>query len=148
MKYLMLVALFMLSSCADASQTGGNWGNSGGNQAATKSFAGLYFSPTSGKVGYHMVSNNFISQSPCAADEGYSAGSGGSRGGPVSVEGIVPPGLMPPDALQGRYGFDGTPRQAGDWDVKVTYRYLHCGSKVVGEDAPDLTTTVHFHIDP
>jgi len=146
MKHLSLLFFLMLAGCADGSQ--GNWSNSGGNQTAAKSFAGLYFSPTSGKVGYHMLSTNFFSQTPCATNEHPTVGL--AEGG-ITATGTIPPGLMAPDASQGRFGFEGTPRQAGDWDVTVTEHYLTCSS-VPGSDGStnfgDVTTTVHFHIDP
>jgi hypothetical protein len=140
MRNLSLIALLLLSACADAQQTGGN-------QPPAKTFAGLYFSPTSGKVGYHMVSKNLVSQDPCSGN--FSIGDYGSRGPGFSVEGLVPPGLTAPDAAKKQFAFEGTPRQAGDWDVKVTMRYIHCGYGGGAKDTdPDLSTDVHFHIDP
>jgi hypothetical protein len=141
MKNLSLIALLLLSGCAEASQS------SSYSPPAT-TFSGLYFSPTNGKVGYHMLSNNYFQQSPCAANEHATVGL--AEGG-ITTVGTIPPGLMAPDASQGRFVFEGTPRQAGDWDVTVTEHYLTCSS-VHGADGPknygDVTTTVHFHIDP
>jgi hypothetical protein len=139
--FLLLISCGLLYGCANPSSQTTQY-------APATAFAGLYFSPTNGKVGYHMVSDNFFSQNPCTKDEFASVGK--AEGG-ITTAGTIPPGLMPPDVTQGRFTFEGTPRQAGDWDVTVTMHYLSC-AKAHNSDGPvnygDQTATVHFHIDP
>ena len=112
------------------------------SQAAPATFTGLHLHPTNGYVGYHMVSHGAYDAAsiPCAADQHPGRES-------VSVIGTLPPGLLAPDASQGRNLFEGTPQQAGDWDVQVTDHGCHCmpGGTV---NYGDRTAAVHFHIDP
>lgn len=97
----------------------------------------LSFSPTNGKVGFHMVAGSHVAQSPCQP--------GGNLVGSFTVTGALPPGLNPPDTTVPRFGFDGTPGQPGDWDVVVVAHNVGCtGGAIYG----DLTAYVHFHIDP
>ena len=115
------------------------------SQAAPTQFAGLYFRPTNGYVGYHMVSTSRFAQSPCAAGEKILYRW-------MSAQGTAPPGLDGPGSIvqSDTDRFEGTPQQAGDWDLQVTVYHLNCSAN--GERGPidygDLTGTVHFHIDP
>jgi hypothetical protein len=101
------------------------------------------FSPTTGRVGYHMPANfgfydwdeptgNNSTCDPGVAD--------------MSATGTIPPGLTL--LTSGTHGFDGTPRQPGDWTVRVTIGRVAC------KQGPDQTVygprtiDVHFHIDP
>lgn len=99
----------------------------------------LSFSPTTGKVGFHMAAYNYIAQTPCQHT--------GVRS--FAVTGALPPGLTPPDVGAGRLGFEGTPGQPGDWDAVVVAHGVACfDGGVEGAFIGDLTTRVHFHIDP
>lgn len=136
--------------CCLASLTGCDTPQATTAQSAPTTFSGLYFTPTNGRVGYHMVSNNYFPVSPCREDEHISVD---ADVGGITVKGQVPPGLAAPDVSVGRFGFEGTPRQAGDWEVEVTLHDLYCnGSRGPrfhnGRTWGDRTTMVHFHIDP
>ena len=81
----LLMAIFLCSTSlslhpALAQTVGDGWGNPS-------------FSPTNGRVGYHMISNNYL-DSPCAPGQ-VSAVS-------FTVTGTVPPGLLPPDVAAQR----------------------------------------------
>ena len=101
-------------------------------------FGGLSFSPTNGKVGYHLVALSHIAQSPCPP--------GGNLVGSFTVTGELPPGMNPPDTAVPRFSFEGTPGQPGDWDVVVTAHDVGCSGNLVTYG--NLTASVHFHIDP
>lgn len=111
-------------------------------------FSGGSFTPTSGRVGYHMVSAFEFQARPCRPDEHIHVTD-------VTVKGTVPPGLTSPGlAGQGGNGtpnFEGTPRQAGDWQVYATLHDLSC-SAVYGAAGPidygDVGIPINFHIDP
>ncbi|HEY3813776.1 MAG TPA: hypothetical protein VGL66_11170 [Caulobacteraceae bacterium] len=108
-------------------------------------FAGLYFSPTNGKVGYHMVAHNYWTKDPCNTPAEHIIMSD------YTVVGTVPPGLQSPGMATGLFNFEGTPRQAGDWEVKVTAHDVTCapaGTATRGVNYGDFVTTVKFHIDP
>src|SRR5258706_8037161 len=119
------LALFVLSGCADL-----YWAATGQPSVFGKGykaekpepyrpgtkFYGLYYSPTDGRVGYHLVSNNLFRETPSDC-----------KPGPLSdltATGTAPPGITVagesrPDGTRSP-NFEGTPRQAGDWDVTVT----------------------------
>jgi hypothetical protein len=111
---------------------------------ATGTFNHIVFNSTNGRVGYHM----FASFGVYDWDEptGVNATCHPAVGN-LSVAGTLPPGLTLQTAAQA-YGFDGTPRQPGDWTVNVTIDRIACKA------GPDQTVygprnvAVHFHIDP
>lgn len=121
-------------------------GQSAANAAAAPTgFSGGYAHPTTGRVGYHMVSQISFGAEPCRPEEHIAPAD-------MTVAGTLPPGLTPPGlAGNGTPYFEGTPRQAGDWHVVVTMRDLRCDA-TLGVPGPvsygDLIVPVDFHIDP
>jgi hypothetical protein len=151
MKNVFLIALLMLSGCAEASQTSSN------HAAVATTFGSMVYRPINGKVGYHITANpadygNYSGGTPCAPGEyGEMTISKGGR----TVEGTLPPGLTASDGSHGHLMFEGTPRQAGDWDVQVTDHGLYCTGGALGNHGPsgggdygDRTGTLRIHIDP
>ncbi|HLJ63829.1 MAG TPA: hypothetical protein VKT70_06975 [Stellaceae bacterium] len=103
-------------------------------------FEGGYFSPTNGRVGYHMVATSHFHRTPCGRpNDGISSSS-------WTITGTVPPGLSAPDPAIPTFVFEGTPRQAGDWTITFTWHHLSCASRP--EDFGDVSYPVNFHIDP
>jgi hypothetical protein len=99
------------------------------------------FLPQDGRVGYHMVSSATFFDHDVPPECGHNASNSYDMG--AAVEGDLPPGLTY-DAHQG--AFTGTPRQPGDWDLKVVYSHMHCrGSDI---DFGEARVPAHFHIDP
>jgi hypothetical protein len=113
----------------------------------TGTFNHLEFVNTNGRVGYHMFSTirtyaydtptgDAVACSPAAAE--------------TTSSGTIPAGLtlLANDQNgEGVRGFDGTPRQPGDWTVNVTVGRIRC------QQGPDQTVygprtiVVHLHID-
>ena len=112
---------------------------------APASFVGAYFHPTNGRVGYHMTSRYDFQATPCRPDEHPHLAD-------ITLKGTLPPGVTAPgSAGNGTPNFEGTPRQAGDWEVYVTMMDLTCTATfgVAGPvDYGNLTIAVGFHIDP
>jgi hypothetical protein len=150
MNKLLLVALLMLSACADAPQTSGN-------QVTHATFGDIVYRQMTGKVGYHMTADpadygHYAGGTPCTPDETIelTAPEGGR-----TYAGTLPPGLAAGgDAAHGRLVFEGTPRQAGDWDIQVTDHGLYCLGPRGNHGAPgggdfgDRTGALRIHIDP
>jgi hypothetical protein len=82
-------------------------------------FSHMYFEGTTGKVGEHLVGyiqtyeDDLPAGMPCA-----SAPFGG-----IEVEGTLPPGIEMP---AGKTEFEGTPYQAGVWEVTVVWHDIGC----------------------
>ena len=87
-----------------------------------------------------MVASSHFGHRPPACGQALANTSG------YSVAGAVPPGLSSPDANSGSYTFEGTPREPGDWSVRVTAHDLSCGSG--SRNYGDMTAVVNFHIEP
>lgn len=115
---------------------------------APAGFAGGSFTPANGRIGYHMISQFGFQVEPCTSDQHVHVTD-------ITVTGTLPPGLTPAGlAAHGGNGtpnFEGTPRQAGDWQVVATLHDLSCSS-VYGAggsvDYGDFVIPVMFHIDP
>jgi len=103
-------------------------------------FSQGFFEPTMGRVGYHMVSEMkwHASDEPTPRCVPTSSGN-------EDVNGTPPPGLA---YDQSNLEFEGTPRQAGDWSVRVTTHGMHCGMGPDQQNYGDRTITINFHIDP
>ena len=131
-KALMGAAIFLAGSAAFApanAQQSPNWFRYG------------IFLPQDGRVGYHMSSSATFFDHDVPPECGHSASNSYDQG--ASVEGDLPPGLTY-DAHQG--AFVGTPRQPGDWDLKVVFSHMHCkGSDI---DFGESRVPAHFHIAP
>ena len=104
-------------------------------------FIDFHFSPTNGKVGYHMAASSHFTRRPAACGPTALANTSG-----YTVSGAVPPGLSAPDISTGNYGFEGTPREPGDWTVRVTVHDLTCQG--AAKNYGDMTAVVNFHIEP
>ncbi len=104
-------------------------------------FQRLYYTPTTGKAGYHIVS-----KVQAALDDmpGGQACGPFSTSGDVSVDGTLPPGIERP--AQKTY-FEGTPQEPGDWEVTVHYPGVHCTQGSDTANYGDRDIKVHFHID-
>ena len=106
-------------------------------------FANPYFTPTNGRVGYHMVSNNAFAQAPCVSGEK-------SHAEDFTFTGALPPGI---EFDRSTVAFSGTPRQAGDWGIMIMWKHMSCIPVTsFGVNGPvnygDLGGRVTFHIDP
>ena len=109
---------------------------------ATDYFSQSYYSPTTGRVGYHMVVSLHYPLSN--APEGCQPLLNG-----FETQGTVPPGLTAPVFVpygQNVGNFEGTPRQPGDWDMTVTLKDVQCSNS--GQHFGDRAVSIHFHIDP
>ena len=137
---LMQVVSFIMKSSVAAFVLLGSTVQAGNGSTG---FGGFHFSSTNGRVGYHLVARPFFPQNPCRPDEEiYLSG--------MSVSGTLPPGIAPP-TYPTNMGFEGTPRQAGNWSVEVTVKDMSCG-RSLGMPGPrnygDFSTIVNFQIDP
>lgn len=115
---------------------------------ATGTFNHIEFENTTGRVGYHMYSTvrvfsydtptgDAVVCAPAAAD--------------TTTSGTIPAGLvlLANDVNgQGLHGFDGTPRQPGDWTVYVTIGRIQCQGGPDRNIYGPRTVAVHFHVDP
>lgn len=102
-------------------------------------FLRLFYDPTEGKAGYHMVSTikAYIDDMPGGEACGPFAASG-----PLVVTGTLPDGMVMP---AGTTHFEGTPQGPGDWNVTVHYPGAHCTQGDTA-DYGDRDIPVHFHI--
>jgi hypothetical protein len=124
-------------------------------------FASGYYTPFRGKVGEKLVSDAAfaVSDMPPAC--------GSIEWKTISVDGAVPPGLLPPGANAtfvalekdangipiskaevpdiAASAFAGTPSKPGDWALTVTFHGLSCSS---GQNYGDRVIKVNFHIEP
>jgi ankyrin repeat protein len=102
-------------------------------------FLRLFYDPTEGKAGYHMVSTikAHIDDMPGGEACGPFAASG-----PLTVTGTLPDGIVMP---AGTTHFEGTPQGPGDWTVTVHYPGAHCTQGDTA-DYGDRDVPVHFHI--
>ncbi len=105
---------------------------------ASRYFQRLFYTPTNGKAGYHMISKiqAYLDDIPdnCGPF---------SPTGELSVDGTLPPGIALP---QHKTYLEGTPQEPGDWEVTVHFPGVYCtqgGSVSYG----DRDIKVHFHID-
>jgi hypothetical protein len=136
------LSLILLGACA----------SSVGVSASAATAAGTFnhgvFSPTSGRVGYHMPPNfGFYDWDEPTGDN--SACHPGVAG--MTAAGTLPPGLaLVTNDVTGHavHGFEGTPRQPGDWNVTVTIQHVACMQGPDQTDYGPRTVEVHFHIDP
>lgn len=128
--------------------------------AAADFFRGGYYTPSSGKVGLALVSD-------ASFDVGDMPPGCVVQWKNISVAGNLPPGISPPGADMtlvapakdengipydkaevpdiAASAFFGTPRQAGDWPVTVTFHSLSCSG---GQDYGDRVIKLSFHISP
>ncbi len=110
--------------------------------ASTQSspFSALYFEPTSGQTGYHMVSDIWL-------DEWNSPGGKGCKWTALSKisKGNLPPGL---EFDAGIARFEGTPRQAGRWSVSVSFSDIHCTDGRDQSIYGPVTVRINFNIKP
>lgn len=97
--------------------------------------ASLHYERTGGRVGYHMVSHPMVYDS----DPGYYCASKTILYAAIT-QGAAPPGLR----MNELGSFEGTPRQPGEWDIKVTLYGWTCD----GGPPSDWTIPVHFFITP
>jgi hypothetical protein len=99
------------------------------------------FVPDEGRVGFHMIAYAHFFDHDVPPQCDHNAANSYDMG--ASVQGDLPPGITY-NAQQG--AFVGTPRQPGDWDLKVVFSHMHCrGSDI---DFGDSTVPAHFHIAP
>lgn len=114
----------------------------GANAAQAEYFSQSYYSPTSGRVGYHMVASlhSPMTDRPkgCVPEvNGF------------DTQGTLPPGLAAPVFVpyaENVGKIEGTPRQPGDWDITVTLKSIKCTN--TGEQFGDRPVNIHLHIDP
>jgi hypothetical protein len=111
---------------------------------ATGTFNHMNFSNTNGRVGYHMFAAFGVPTWDEPTGDNATCHPGA---GDWIVAGTVPPGLALQQVPYG-YGFDGTPRQPGDWTVNVTIGHIQCKEGPNQTDYGPRTVSVHFHIDP
>jgi hypothetical protein len=101
-----------------------------------------HYEPTTGRVGYHMVSQPHPDRMP--------PGCSPVVNGVTLEAGTLPPGLAGPTysvAMGLPAGvIEGTPRQPGDWQVVIVLHNVTCG--VGGTPYGDRRVNVNFHIDP
>lgn len=109
-------------------------------QAPTVPFNRLFYTETSGRVGYHLDSDIQVYEDdtpagfPCSFISDYR-----------TYEGNLPPGLEW-DADSANFG--GTPRQPGNWTASITLHGIHCS---VGGDTNyygDRTVNIRFTVSP
>lgn len=107
---------------------------------STQWFQRPHFDVTSGRVGYHLVSNlqYYGSEFPpeCRSDHDV-------RVHEADIDGTLPPGLTadPPTNFE---VIQGTPRQPGDWSYTVALHGVWCHGQYYG----DRRVEVRFHVDP
>jgi hypothetical protein len=104
-----------------------------------KYFRHLFYTPTDGKAGYHLISQ---------LKAYYSDLPGGSGCGlfyesSASVDGTLPAGI---EWSAQKASFEGTPQEPGDWEVTVHLADVHCGQGDTA-DYGNRDLSVHFHID-
>jgi hypothetical protein len=104
----------------------------------------MTFSNTNGRVGYHMFAK--LSMYDWDLPTGNWDTCDPATGQPWTTVGTIPPGLAL--VSTGEHGFDGTPRQPGDWTVDVTIGRVACMQGPDHADYGPKTVEVHFHIDP
>jgi hypothetical protein len=118
-------------------------------------FSHIEFAPLKGRVGYHMVSETSVDYNDLPAGRlcfVNGANDGMTRAWETS--GTRPPGLIVPgDDDPSSPGnmtthIEGTPRQAGDWNLTVTIHHAHCAQGSDQRDYGDRTIEVNIHIDP
>ena len=100
-------------------------------------FRKVYWEPTNGRVGYHMVATNkyLPSEAPDANCKLHVSA--------VKIDGKLPPGMI---ATNGGLVFEGTPRQPGEWAVRATLTGLTCAGEY--ESYGDRVVDVTFKITP
>lgn len=108
-------------------------------------FSHMFLEPTRGRVGYHMhiIVNGNYDDVPTGDWNTCSP-----TAGAMTYSGELPIGLKKVGGAGVLYGFEGTPRQAGDWRITVNIAYFRCTK------GPDLnrygprTINAVIHIDP
>lgn len=116
----------------------------GGSQIRTGEFNHMYYKNTTGKVGYHMVSEHIVQDwdTPTGnSDTCYPA----SHHSSWTVTGTLPPGLS---LEPGTGNIEGTPRQAGDWTASINISDIKCMQGPDQNDKGPRTVRVDFHINP
>ncbi|HWY61570.1 MAG TPA: hypothetical protein VNW15_06690 [Rhizomicrobium sp.] len=100
-------------------------------------FLNGYYTPTTGKVGQHLESDAAfgVTDTPdqCAVDWK-----------DIVITGTLPPGLDISNSFSSVIA--GTPTQAGDWAVTVTFHDLGCSAIPTGR--VDRAIRVKYHITP
>jgi hypothetical protein len=116
---------------------------------AAGTFTRMTFANTNGRVGYHMFANFGVYSSDEPTGDNATCV---PAVGDTTTRGTIPAGLvllandLPNNS--GVEGFDGTPRQPGDWTVSVVINHVKCNAGPDQRDYGPKTVTVHFHIDP
>jgi hypothetical protein len=110
---------------------------SAGGARAADYFLHGYYTPTTGKVGQHLASDAAfgISDMPdqCAVEWK-----------DIVIAGTLPPGLDISNSFSSVIA--GTPTEAGDWAVTVTFHQLGCSAIPAGR--VDRAIKVNYHITP
>jgi hypothetical protein len=110
---------------------------SAGPAEAADYFLHGYYTPTTGKVGQHLASDAAfgIGDVPdqCVVDWK-----------DIAISGVLPPGLDIANSFSSV--ITGTPTEAGDWAVTVTFHDLACSTLPAA--AADRSIKVNFHITP
>lgn len=138
---VLLSSIIILHACgADEKPT----------QSAQVTFPHPYYTPTTGRVGYHMTSTLYLGQDPPSECRmAY-------RSVFVMQGASGPPGLTLPHTDTANWTvIEGTPRQAGDWTFDVVLKEITCclkwgarGTDCEGPRYGDRVIPVHIHIDP
>jgi hypothetical protein len=101
-------------------------------------FQRVYYEPTSGTVGHHMISSLTVYEDDTPAGLPCLFMADG-----VSYTGELPPGLEMP---YGMNTFEGTPYQPGTWQVTVLLQGLHCTQGADQSYHGDRSINVTFNI--
>ena len=115
--------------------------NNGGNVSRVP-FSSFSFSPTSGRVGYHLVSK--LNEPP--NDRPVPGAACAVQPSEMTTSEDLPPGLST-TRTQTFYTIEGTPTQAGDWSIQVTFHDVKCSVGSDRRNYGDRTFPVNFHID-
>lgn len=106
-------------------------------------FTGAFYTPTDGRVGYHLVSKvRFPSAGKPGGKDAVCAPIGLTG---WEFEGTLPPGVVRP---LDQTHFEGTPRQPGTWQVQVIWQGVHCTEGPDQHDYGDRKINVIFNISP
>jgi hypothetical protein len=136
----------VVSAAALAIGAGGAPGPAAGRPAPlrTGTFNRMQYVNTNGRVGYHMISTIRVNSDD--TPNGNWAECNPAKGGVLSVAGDLPPGLI--FEQSDGSSFSGTPRQPGDWTVRVTIPVMGCrGGPDQAAYGPRIIEA-NFHIAP